>query len=187
VTGAGYYYSPYTAVTFNLSSMMQVVSPKQLKAAEVEATLEPSLVIETFDGDWQKQWFTYRPEDWARRTHKVYDDRWQAPADATLALDVRSEKANKMAVGIDEFAAEIAIEGGRQWQSIRLSPTDFRDVEGESLPNWDDVKELRLGAKETLRAKGRGARKSRVFGATWQGPEPEFRNLRWISEENMNQ
>ena len=72
-------------------------------------------------------------------------------------------------------------------RDIRLSPTDFRDVEGDSLPIWDDVKELRLGAKETLRAKGRGARKSRVLGATWQGPEPEFRNLRWISGAKINQ
>ena len=92
-----------------------------------------------------------------------------------------------MVVGIDEFAAEIALKGGGQWQSVRLSPTDFQDVEGKSLPNWDEVKELRLGATETLRAKGRGARKSRVLGASWQGPEPEFRNLRWITEVKNNQ
>jgi len=186
VAGAGYYYGPYTAETFNLSSTMHMILPEQLQAAEVQATLEPSLVIETFEDDWRKDWFTYKPDEWARRTHKTYDDRWQAPANATLALEVRSAKANKMVVGIDEFAAEIALRGGQQWQSVRLPPTGFQDVEGKSLPNWHDVRQLRLGAKETLRAKGRGVTKSRVLGASWQGPEPEFRNLRWISGAKTN-
>ena len=187
VAGAGYYYSPYMADRFNLSSPMRMVSPEQFKAAEVHATMQLSLVIETFEDDWRKEWFTYKPEDWARRTHKLYDDRWQTPADATLALEVRSAKTNKMVVGIDEFAAEIALQDGGRWQNVRLSPTDFQDVEGKSLPNWDEVGELRLGATETLRASGRGARKSRVLGASWQGPKPEFRNLRWIAEVTNNE
>jgi len=186
VEGAGYYYRPYVAERFNLSSTMHTVSPEQLKAAEVQATLEPSLVIETFEDDWQKEWFTYQPEDWGRRTHKIYDDRWKAPAGATLAFDVRAAKANKMVVGIDGFAAEIAIEGGSQWQNVRLSPAEFRNLDGMSLPNWYEVKELRLGPTETLRANGRGGTESRVLGASWQGPQPEFRNLRWISEVTTN-
>jgi cephalosporin-C deacetylase-like acetyl esterase len=187
ITGAGYYYGPYTAETFNLSSTMQMVTPEQLKAAGVQATLKPSLVIETFEDNWEKEWFTYKPEDWARRTHKVYDDRWQAPVNAKLALEVRSAKANKMVVGMDEFAAEISLKGGNQWQSVSLSPSDFQDAEGGSLAGWGGVKELRLGAAETLRASGRGARKSRAFGASWQGTEPEFCNLRWIGQAKANE
>jgi len=187
VTGAGYYYGPYTAETFNLSSTMQMVSPAQLDAANVQATLERSLVIETFDENWQREWFTYRPEDWGRRTHKIYDDKWKAPANATLAFEVHSPEANKMVVGIDDFAVEITLEGGSQWQSIRLSPTGFQDVDGTPLPNWNEVKELRLVAAETLRTSGRGARKSRDLGAPWQGPKPEFRDLRWIVEAATNE
>lgn len=177
---AGYYYGPYTAETYNLSSRMHVATPDRLRADGVQASMKPSLVIETFEGNWRKQWFTYKPEQWTRRTHKLYDDRWQAPANAKLALDVCSAEANKIVVGLDEFAAEIALKGGDQWQSVSLSPSDFENVDGESLPDWDNVKELRLGATETLRAKVRGVTKSRVFGAIWQGPEPEFRNLRWM-------
>lgn len=184
VTGAGYYYGPYTATTFNLSSMMHVATPEQLEDGEVKATAKPSLVIETFEGDWQKEWFAYKPDDWARRTHKIYDNRWQAPPDAKLALEIRSEKPNKMVVGIDGFAAEVAIKGGDQWQSITLTPAEFQNVEGDSLPGWEDVKELRIGAMETLRAKGKGPRKSRVIGGSWQGPKPNFRNLRWACDES---
>jgi len=179
VTGAGYYYSPYTATTFNLSSMMHVATPGQLEKAGVKATAKPSLVIETFEGDWQKEWYTYKPDDWARRTHKLYDDRWQAPANAKLAIEVRSAKPNKMVIGIDGYAAEVVIKGGGEWQCVILSPTEFQDVEGDAMPGWKDAKELRVSAMEALRVKGRGARESRVLGASWQGSKPGFRNLRW--------
>jgi len=185
VTGAGYYYGPYTATTFNLSSTMHVATPGQLEKEGVQATAKPSLVIETFEGDWEKEWFAYKPEEWARRTHKVYNDRWQAPPHAKLAFEVRLAKPNKMVIGIDGYAAEIVLKGDDQWQSVTLSPTEFQDVEGNPLPGWDNAKELRIGAMETLRAKGRGATKSRVSGASWQGSKPDFRNLRWITDTKI--
>jgi hypothetical protein len=179
VTSAGYYYGPYTATMFNLSSTMHVATQGQLEEAEVKATLKPSLVIESFEGDWEKEWFTYKPEDWARRTHKIYDDRWQAPSQAKLAFEVRAAKPNKMVVGLDQFATEVVLIGNRQWQSVTLTPTQFHDAEGDSLPGWEDVKELRIAAMETLRATGKGPSKSRVVGESWQGPKPDVRNLRW--------
>ena len=184
VTGAGYYYRPYTAEAFNLSSQMHAASPRQLEAAGVKATAHPSLVIETFDRDWEKEWFTYKPESWDRHTHKIYDDRWKAPADAKFAFGVRSPRPNVLVVGIDEFGVEIAIEDGDQWQSVTLAPTDFRDANGDALPNWDDAHELRLGSTETLRSRGTDSKESRVLGGPWEGSKPEFRNLRWIGGDS---
>jgi len=182
VTGAGYYYSLYTAETFNVSSKMHIATPDQLEASGVRATLKPSLVIETFEGDWEKEWFTYKPEDWARRTHKVYDEQWKAPADAKLAFDVRSAKPNRLVVGIDQYAAEIQLAGHSRWERIVLMPTDFRDATGAVTLKWTDIKELRLGAKETLRARDNGKEQRLTLGADWQGAMPEFRNLRWTIE-----
>lgn len=88
-------------------------------------------------------------------------------------------------IGIDGYAAEIVLNGDDQWQSVSLSPTEFQDVEGNPLPGWDNAKELRIGAMETLRAKERGATKSRVLGASWQGPKPDFRNLGWITDTKI--
>ena len=101
VTGAGYYYGSYTAETFNLSSMVRLVTADQLKAVGIRATLKPSLEIETFEDGWEKEWFTYNVEDWARRTHKIYNEQWKAPEHARLALEVRSARPNKLVVGID--------------------------------------------------------------------------------------
>ncbi|MDA0840478.1 MAG: NPCBM/NEW2 domain-containing protein [Planctomycetota bacterium] len=188
VTGAGYYYGLYTAQTFNLSSLIQVASPEQLKDAGVKATANPSLTIETFEGDWEKEWFTYRPEEWARLTHKVYDDRWKAPPYAKLALEVRSEKPNKLVVGIDEYAAEAALKGDTQWQEIVLFPVDFQNSDGVSFLDWSGIRELRLGAQEILRSGNGPDRKTRVVGDGWKGAPPEFRNLRWVegTKEELN-
>lgn len=188
VSGAGYYYGHYTSKTFNLSSLMQTATAEQLKAAGVKATMEPSLLIESFDGDWEKEWFTYRPEDWVRSTHKIYDTRYQAPSFAKLALEVRSARPNKLVVRIDEYAAEVRIIGGSRWQEVVLFPVDFQDPEGVSFLDWSGVRELRLGANETLRS-GHGLnRKTRVIGAPWKGATPEFRNLRWVkgTREELN-
>ena len=182
VTGAGYYYGVYTANQFNLSSLMHTATPDQIKDAKVQATLKPSLIIETFQGDWQKEWFSYKPEEWARRTHKVYDAQWKAPAGAKLAFEVRCEQPNKMVVGIDDYAAEIQLDGQSKWQRIVLSETDFQSAAGEANLKWSGIKELRLGANDTLRDK----EKILKFGALWKGPNPEFRNLQWVVSATAN-
>ncbi len=177
VTGAGYYYGVYTAKDFNLSSRMVIATPSQLQAANVKATDKPSLVIEAFEADWQKEWFTYDiTGNWPLKTHKLYDPKWQAPASAKLALEVRSEQANKLVIGLDSHAAEIQLKGGTEWQRVLLAPADFRNASGEPLTSWKGIKELRLGDKETLRAKDG---KTLVLGAAWKGTEPKFRKLEW--------
>ena len=179
VTGAGYYYGIYSTDKFNLSSEMTMVTSEQLKAAGVIATMKPSTIIETFKGDWGKEWFTYQPNDWARKTHKLYDDKWKAPENAKLVLEVRSEMPNKMVVGLDKYAAEITLQGGTEWQRIVLSVEDFQNAAGTKLQTWDGIKELRLGAQETLLVKIDSENKKLKLGAEWKGGKPEFRNLRW--------
>jgi hypothetical protein len=180
VTGAGYYYRIYTTEQVNLSSRMHVATPEQLKNASVKATVKPTLLIESFEGDWQKQWFTYKPESWARKTHKVYDEKYLAPEGAKLAFEIFSDKPNKIVVGIDKYAAEIKLEGQSKWQRIILSSSNFHDVSGIALSGWDGIKELRLGDLDTLRDKVGGKDQVLKLGERWQGPAPKFRNLRWI-------
>jgi hypothetical protein len=180
VTGAGYYYGIYTAKEFALSSRMLVATPDQLAAAGVKSTAPASLLIEDFASDWEKEWFTYESTDhWARRTHKIYDDRWQAPPAAKLVLEVRSAQPNRLVVGIDDYAVEIALTAGPTWQHLSLSPADFRDAAGTALTGWKGSRELRLAAKDRLTVRARGETRRKEVGAEWQGPRPEFRNLRW--------
>jgi hypothetical protein len=180
VTGAGYYYRTYTTEKFNLSSKMQTATQEQLKAAGVKTTRQPSLVIESFEGDWEKEWFTYRPEEWARTTHKLYDPQWAAPHGAKLAFDVLSETPGKIVVGMDDYGAESQLSGGSKWQSIVLTESDFKDASGGVMSAWTGIKELRLAATDRLVLRKDGKEQALVLGAAWKGSNPKFRNLRWV-------
>jgi cephalosporin-C deacetylase-like acetyl esterase len=179
ISGAGYYYGNYEADKFNLSSLVKLVSAADLKAAGVKATLKASLIIETFEDGWKKEWFSYRPGDWTLTTHKVYDPRWRAPASATLALDVRCEKANTIIVGLDTQAAEAALKGGSEWQTVTFAPSDFNNADGEALADWSGLKALRFASREVLRSSNKQTKPVHL-GARWNGAAPEFRNLSWV-------
>jgi Dienelactone hydrolase family len=188
ITGSGYYYGLYTAKEFALSSRMLVAMPERLQAAGVKATATPSLLIEPFGAGWEKEWFSYDlTNTWARRTHKVYDDLWEAPPTATLALEICASQPNKLVVGIDGYAAEITLTGGGAWQSVSLAPSDFRNAVGASLKEWKGIKELRLAAKDRLTVQEGGEEKKREIGADWRGLRPEFRNLRWVTSRRDGQ
>lgn len=180
VSAAGYYYRIYNSDRFNLSSLMHMATPGELKAAGVKATLQPSLLIESFEGDWEREWFTYKPNEWTRTTHKLHDDRWQAPAGAKLALEVLADSPNKLVIGMDDHAAEVALTGGSAWQVIDLGAGDFKDATGAARTDWAAIKELRLAATDRLGSRKDGKEQSLPLGATWKGSRPKFRNLRWV-------
>ena len=187
VTGAGYYYRPYTADNFNLSSMLQVATPTDLQSAGVRAALEPSLLIENFQGDWQKEWFTYRPEEWALSTHKLFDANWRAPLNARLQLKMRSQRPNKLVVLIDDYVAEVELAGDNEWQVVNLAADDLQNVLNEPLSDWSGIRLLRLSPLERLRSRARHADNSRVVGKPWEGPPPEFGELRWLTDQTADQ
>lgn len=187
VSGAGYYYGIYTAKTFNVSSVLDTASPEQLKAASVKATLNQSLVIEDFADDWQKEWFSYKPAEWPRATHKVYDGQWRAPDNAKLSLQVRSQQPNKLVIMIDGYAAIADIEKGDIWQDVTFASKDFTNLAGDSLPGWKGIRELKLSDAERLRPARGDSTPSKIVGRNWKGQPPEFRNLRWIGNASNKQ
>lgn len=179
VSGAGYYYGIYRAESFNVSSLLQQFSPQQLQSAGVPVTLTPSPLIEDFAGDWEKEWFTYRPAEWALTTHKLNSELWKAPKKSLLALTIQAAEGNKLIVLLDGYAAETELSGGEGWQEVRLAPGDFRNAAGEPLEDWGSVRRLKLSPAEHLRPARGSTAKPRLVGANWRGPAPHFRNLRW--------
>lgn len=179
VSGVGYYYGAYTADSFNVSSLVKMVTADELGSAKLKATVKPSLLIEDFAGDWEKEWFTYRPAEWPRTTCKLRDAKWKAPADARLAIEVQSAEANTLVVMLDKMVAEVPLAGGDDWQPIVLSPADFHDVSGKPRSDWNNILQLKLSATERLRPQRGTDQKPKVVGAKWKGADPKFRNLRW--------
>jgi len=180
VEGAGYYYRPYRAESFYLSSLLQRVSSDQLKQAEIQTVADHSLLIEDFQGDWQKEWFSYRPDQWPITTHKLFDPRYRAPTGATLSLEVKTPEANPLVVLLEPYAAVVDLQGSDRWQKIELNLADFTDFSGQPLPRWDQVKRLKLSDVERLRSNQPGSRDSKLLGRRWKGAPPKFRKLRWL-------
>ncbi|MCA9021328.1 MAG: dienelactone hydrolase family protein, partial [Planctomycetaceae bacterium] len=90
VSAAGYYYRTYTAESFNVSSLLQMVSPADLQEAGVQITRQPALLIEDFQDHWREEWFSDLSDKWTITTHKLNDGLWQAPPQAELAFEVRA-------------------------------------------------------------------------------------------------
>jgi len=176
ITGAGYYYGIYTTSEFNLSSPMTMVTPQQLDAAGVKATVQPSPLIEDFGDDWEKEWYSYKKGrgHWERHTRKIQDDAYAAPAFSKLALGVQSDKAGTLIVEVDGFKTEVDLQDGAAWQDVVLFPTDFTDKNGSSRLDWEGIKGLRLAA-------GHG------FESSAEAPF-KLRNLRWAAgtREELN-
>lgn len=179
VSGAGYYYRDYTARSFVVSSLLQKVSAEEIQDSRAQVALRRQTLIEDFTGDWQKEWFSYRPEEWAVTTHKLNTTVWAAPAGAKLVLEVQAERSNVLVVRLDDYAAEVQLAGGPALQQVILTPEDFRNYDNEPLTAWRGVRRLKLSAAEHLRP-GRGqSGTARRLGATWKGTAPTFHRLRW--------
>ncbi|NND99970.1 MAG: hypothetical protein HKN47_21845 [Pirellulaceae bacterium] len=183
VSGAGYYYRIYLASQFNVSSLLQKVTPEQLKSAGAKSSSDRLLMIEPFNQGWQKEWFSYTPDTWPRATHKVGDDQWRAPDQASLALQVRCSEPNQLVVMIDGFAAVVDLQQPGQWQDIVLNASDFRNLIDESIPGFDNIRELKLSDAERLNPARGDTTKSRMVGKAWRGSDPEFQNLRWVTTQ----
>jgi hypothetical protein len=181
VSGAGYYYGEYNADRFVLSTLMQTVSPSQMKGSQTLASMKSQPMIEDFRGHWQKEWFTYKPEKWGISTHKIYHPVWKAPRNAKLSFEVFTDQPNRFVVSIDSYATEIAIERGGRFAKVDLDCKAFINAEGQALQGWNGIKELRLGEADILRP-GRGSdAEPKKLGGSWKGKAPKFRNLRWVN------
>ena len=177
VTSAGYYYQVRCTDRFVVSSLMLTASSADLVAAGVRATLQPTMMIESFEGDWQQEWFSYH-DGWGLRTHKVYDSQWHAPDGAKLAFQVSSAEPNKLVVGVDDYAAELSLSGGSAWEAVQLSPGDFKNAAGQPLNSFVGIKELRLNGRETLRGNP-----NVTLGSIWKGVAPVFNDLHWVPSQ----
>ena len=103
-------------------------------------------------------------------------------------LDVKAEKPNELVLMLTEnffrgyrgkkqdFAAVVKLAGGDQWQTVSLSPDDFKAVEGERvLSSWAeaDLLGLRAYCEDGDRLLG---------SKTWAGSQPALRDLRWTAD-----
>ena len=173
-----------------ISSQLHVLKSKALKATRVRPMGGPEFVIDDFQNGF-RDWYTlngnHRPL-WQHWTRKVTDPKWRGPQGAKLALTIQSEQPNVLGVVLHEntwrqyrgkkrtYVAEMKLKGGKP-ETVSLALTDFKNVtDGEPLKNWEQLDELGLVAKATLR----GPKLVEVATDPWQGPKPVFNRLEWV-------
>ena len=90
-------------------------------------------------------------------------------------------KPNSMVIWLDGYGTELKILGNDTWQRFSLPPSVFKRSEGTSLNSWLSLRELRIDSSEKLGV-DRGSKEKPVqIGGGWDGPPPQFRNLRWFN------
>ncbi len=165
IPGAGYGYSEYEEDKFNVSSATSVATPADLKAAGSVVTLHASLVIEDFDEDWKKDWYTHVTSGWSYNTHKMNSSLWGPPTTGKLKIVLRSSHTNDISVSYGSYKTVLSLQGDNNWDQFYLSPSDFKDGNGSAMSGWEPLIVFNLAPS-----------------GTWIGDDPEFKLLRWYRE-----
>ncbi|MBP90207.1 MAG: hypothetical protein CMJ64_26445 [Planctomycetaceae bacterium] len=176
--------------TFALSSRFHTATPKELRQAKVRSTDKPSLLIEDFASDWQ-DWYRLSPDNphhWQYWTRKINDPKWRGHDGYQLSFDVKIEEPNELVVVLtknffrayrgkqQDFVSPFVLKGGDDWKTVTLSPSDFVTLDQASpLQSWQHLDLFGFRAYYEQRNGG-----SKVGSDAWMGPQPQFRNLRWV-------
>jgi len=154
----------YKHNTFHLASLALMITPDELKAAGVKANLKPGLMIEDFQGDWEKEWFVARVG--TKTSYKLRTPLYQPPSsDSKLSIEVQSDKKREMAISVGSHTHPISIEGDSKWQQVIMDLSDFLDKKGDTPKSWENL---------TIHI-------SLPQGWDWQ--DLKMRNLKWIKNE----
>lgn len=185
--------------TLAISSRLHTLTPDDLRLGKIRATDRPSRLIDDFSDDW-RDWYKLsadNPHHWQYWTRKISDLKWRGSKGDQLVFDVCSQKPNTLVVLVVEnffrpyrgrnrkYAVEVKLTGNEEWQTVTLSPQDFRGTEdAEELVSWSHLDELGFVAQHRRDRRDKHA----TLGASrWAGPQPVFRRLRWhgtTSSEN---
>ena len=174
-----------------ISSLFHEIKPQELKKTGIKPIGEAERVIDDFKSGF-RDWYTingnHRPL-WQRWTRKVTDPKWRGPKGAILRLTIQSEQPNILGVVLHEntwrryrgknrtYVAEMKLTGGKA-ETVTMDLGDFKNVtDGVPLENWDQLDELGLVAKATVR----GAEPVEVAADPWRGPQPVFKRLEWLT------
>ena len=47
---------------------------------------------------------------------------------------------NKMIVGLDSYVTEVSLTGDNSWQGVKLSISDFKNIEMKSKNAWSELR-----------------------------------------------
>ena len=152
---------------FTVTSRMIMKSNDELRAAGTKATGSVSTIVESFDKQWEKNWYFPRGGRLPMESWCLNDQSVAIPEYGKLVIKVKSQEQNRLRVGINDYkagdySAEFTLKGGDAVETIEVYPFMLNKKEGGCMSDWQDVPRSRIA----LGAAGR-----------WQGIQPEFKQI----------
>jgi dienelactone hydrolase len=171
-----------------LSTQLHIASSAELLGAKVKATDQPTRLIDDFTRGWH-DWYRLGTEHkpfWQNWTRKITDPKWRGPDGASLAITLKLSHTNRISFVLMQnewrgyrgprqvFTCHRKIQGLPQSQTVAFSLADFKNADGQSPANWQQIDQLGLCARYEERVRGQSAQP-----ATWNGEMPVFERVEW--------
>ena len=154
---------------FTVTSRMVMKSGQELQAAGTKAALKKSSVIESFDENWEKEWYFTRGGKFPMESWCLNDSGVPIPEYGKLVIEIKSQEPNKLKVEMNDykagaFSATFPVKGGNVSEKIEIYPFMLNGKDGGHLAGWQDVPRPRI-----------------VLGPAgkWNGATPEFKQIFW--------
>lgn len=171
-----------------LSTQFHSASSTELQAAKVKATDQSTLLIDDFARGWH-DWYRLNAEHkpfWQNWTRKITDPKWRGPDGASLAITLKLPQTNRISFVLTQnewrsyrgpkqvFTCHREIQGQPQSHTVTFTITDFKNAEGQSPANWQQIDQLGLCARHEERVRGQSTQP-----ASWNGEMPVFERVTW--------
>ncbi len=171
-----------------LSTQLHSVSSAELQAAKVKATDQTTLLIDDIERGWH-DWYRLSAEHkpfWQNWTRKITDPKWRGPDGASLAITLKLPQTNRISFVLMQnewrsyrgpkqvFTCHREIQGQPQSQTVTVTLADFKNADGQSPANWQQIDQLGLCARYEERVSGQSAQP-----AIWNGEMPVFERVEW--------
>jgi Acetyl xylan esterase (AXE1) len=171
-----------------LSTLLHSATAEELKSAGVSSMDQASLVIDDFARGWH-DWYRLNAEHkslWQNWTRKITDPKWRGPDGTRLVLTLLLPEQNRMSLVLNEnewrtyrgnkqvFVCDREISGKPEPQILMFELSDFKDANGKSPRNWQQMDQLGICAHYEEKERG-----TRPQPSQWHGDSPTFLRLEW--------
>ncbi|MDF7809091.1 sialate O-acetylesterase [Pontiellaceae bacterium B12219] len=189
-------FSPYTGDYLLSSNLKQIPAQDMINAGTSFIADGKAILWDDFTRDYQ-DWYQVSwgsSSGWQAYTLKPKDSFYKGFPGALLAMDIKSDTAKSLLIGIETngrgdidngsevtYAVRKSVSGSGDWETITIDPSEFRPVvNGEAvLADFSRVSWLFLRAGSMTVYNPDGS--TEVLSASgWTEAERQFANLRWM-------
>ena len=174
---------------FTVTSRMIMKTGQDLQTAGTKATLKKTSVVESFDENWEKEWYFPRDGRLPMESWCLNDPSVAIPEYGKLVIEIKSQEPNKLKVEMNDYkagdySAIFPVKGGNVSEKIEIYPFVLSGKNGEHMSSWKDVPRPRIVLEPVGKWNGATPQFKQIF---WQAVSPEkFEEERYLFTETAS-